>query len=365
MKNKKTTYVIAEAGVNHNGSVRLAKKLIDVAANAGADAVKFQTFRAEALVTAAMPKAVYQRRDRASGSTQFEMLKKLELSDRDHKELYRHAEKRGIEFLSTPFDEKRLDFLVELGVKKIKIPSGEITNGPLLVAAARTSLPVILSTGMASVREIEQALGALAFGYATKRSEAPSRRAFCRAYQCKRNKRAMSKKVVLMQCTSGYPTPLVDVNILAMDTLRKNFGLPIGLSDHSVGINSALAAVARGACVIEKHFTLNRNLEGPDHRASLEPLGLRSLVVAVREIESAMGNGVKRVMPSEAENLFIARKSIVAARPIQRGEKLTVENLTTKRAGKGLSPMFFWDLLGKTVKRDFCENDNLNLSDVS
>lgn len=353
MKNKKTTYVIAEAGVNHNGSVRLAKKLIDVAANAGADAVKFQTFRAEALVTVAMPKAVYQRRDRASGSTQFEMLKKLELSDRDHKELYRHAEKRGIEFLSTPFDETCLDFLVELGVKKIKIPSGEITNGPLLLATARTGLPVILSTGMANITEVEDAVSILSFGYIFPNLPVRSLQKAKVVFRNPEAKSIVRKKVTLLHCTTEYPALNHDLNLAAMNSLRRHFGCRVGFSDHSKGIMVAVAAVALGAAVIEKHLTLDKKMIGPDHAMSLEPDEFAEMVRGIRTVESAIGHGVKRPVCSEMKNIAVVRKVLVASQPIRKGEFFTPENLTAKRAGKGVSPMLYWDILGKKAKRDF------------
>ena len=356
-----SVYIIAEAGVNHNGSVRLAKRLIDVAVNAGADAVKFQTFRAEALVTLAMPKAAYQRRDRASGFTQFEMLKKLELNGRDHKELYRHAKKRGIEFLSTPFDETCLDFLVKLGVKKIKISSGDLTNGPLLLTAARTQLPVILSTGMAGLQEVRDAVAMLAFGYLMPASAKPAFQKLKRLVFSARARDVIRRKVTLLQCTTEYPAPVAEMNLRAMDTLQAELGCAIGLSDHTDGIAVAIAAVARGATVIEKHFTLNKKMPGPDHQASLEPQELRDMIRGIRDVESALGNGGKRVMCSERLNIPVARKSLVAACPICKGEVFTEENLTAKRAGKGLSPMRLWDMLGKKAKCSYKMDQKVTL----
>ena len=353
MKIRNSTYIIAEAGVNHNGSVLLAKKLIDKAKQAGADAVKFQTFHAEDLVTAAMPQASYQMRGRNRSATQLAMLKKLELTDRDHEELYHYARRRGIEFLSTPFDIRSLVFLVKLGIKKIKISSGDLTNGPLLLSAARTKLPVILSTGMSKFKEIEDALAVLAFGYIRSRSEMPTVAKARRVFQIRKAKSLLIRNVILLQCTTEYPAPYNEVNLRAMDALRQHFGCSIGFSDHSEGVFAAIAAVGRGAVVIEKHFTLDKNMRGPDHQASLEPVEFAAMVRGIRAVEVMLGDGKKKPEKSEMKNIPVARKSLVAARPIRRGECFSERNLASKRSGKGLSPMRFWDILGKRAKQNY------------
>jgi N-acetylneuraminate synthase len=289
------------------------------------------------------------------------MLKKLELSDRDHKDLYRHARRRKIEFLSTPFDIRSLDFLVKLGIKKVKISSGDLTNGPLLLAAARTGLPVILSTGMATLREIEEALAVLAFGYSQPRSENLT---LAKARGLLQRREAMSlllRNVSLLQCTTEYPAPFKEVNLRAMDTMRERFGCRIGLSDHSEGIVAAIAAAGRGASMIEKHFTLGRNMPGPDHCASLEPVEFADMVRGIRAVEAMLGNGKKEPAKSEMKNIPVARKSLVAARPIRRGECFTDTNLTSKRSGKGLSPMRFWDMLGKRANHDYAKDQRVSL----
>lgn len=348
----KRTYIIAEAGVNHNGSLALARKLIDAAAAAGADAVKFQTFRAEALVSRTAPKAEYQKRAAGAAGSQYEMLRKVELDAAAHRALAGHCRRRKIQFLSTPFDERSLDLLhTTINVPLIKIPSGEITNGPLLLAAARTGRPIILSTGMSTLDEVKTALEVIAYGY-TSRSCRPTRGAFRASFRSPSGKRALARKVTLLHCTTEYPAPFSDINLRAMDTLRAAFNLPVGLSDHSPGACIPVAAVARGAAVIEKHFTLDRDLPGPDHRASLEPHEFRSMVREIRNIEQALGSGKKSPAPSERKNIPVARKSLVAAREIRKGERFTEENITIKRPGTGASPMRYWDALGiKAAKR--------------
>lgn len=356
MKEKKV-YIIAEAGVNHNGSIEMARGLIDAAAEAGADAVKFQTFRAEDLVSHAALKAEYQVRATGGAESQFEMLKKLELNEAAHRELIGHCVKKGVHFLSTPFDLKSLDLLARsLGLSRLKIPSGEITNGPLLFMAARTGKPIILSTGMSSLAEVEMALGAIAFG-CTDLASRPSIEAFKEAYRSGIGQKALREKVVLLHCTTEYPAPFEDVNLRAMETLKSSFGLPVGLSDHTSGIAVSIAAVALGAAVIEKHITLDRALPGPDHRASLEPDEFKELVSSVASVEEAMGTALKAPAPSEVKNIRVARKSIVAARDIKKGEVFTEENLTVKRPGDGLSPMYYWDLVGSDAKRDYSRDE--------
>lgn len=361
MNNKRSTYIIAEAGVNHNGSLRLAKRLIDAAKTAGADAVKFQTFYAEDLVTAATPKAAYQLGDRKSGLTQFAMLKKLELSGQAQKELCHYARKRDIEFLSTPFDIRSLDFLMKLGIKKIKISSGDLTNGPLLLAAARTKLPVILSTGMANLKEIKDALAILAFGYSRPRSEKPSLLKARRLLHRRETKSLLFRNVILLHCTTEYPAPVKDVNLRAMDAMREHFDCRVGFSDHSKGIIASIAATARGAVVIEKHLTLDKKMQGPDHRASIEPAELEEMIREIHEVEILLGNGKKIPARSEIKNIAVARKSLVAARPILRGEVFSVENITSKRAGRGLLPTRFWNILGKRAKKNYKKDQRVSL----
>lgn len=351
------TYIIAEAGVNHNGSLRMARKLIRVAADAGADAVKFQTFKAENLSSIKAPKAAYQRKTTNVKESQFKMLKRLELDEKAHRELIRYCGKMGIQFLSTPFDLESLDLLVnEFDLPKIKISSGEITNAPLLLRTAQSGKPVILSTGMSTLEEIETALGVLAFGY-IERHRKPSLNYFRNACRSKAGQKALKKKVVLLHCTTEYPAPFDDTHLRAMDTMRTAFGLPVGFSDHTPGIAVAIAAAARGAAIIEKHFTLDRNLPGPDHKASLEPDDLKELVTAVRQVERALGSTRKQPAASEKRNKDIVRKSLVAASDIKKGDKLTDENLTVKRPGTGVSPMNYWDWLGKKALRDYRKDD--------
>lgn len=346
------TYIIAEAGVNHNGSLEMAKKLIEVAAEAGADAVKFQTFKADNLVSRTAPKAVYQTRTTDAGESQFDMIRKLELDAATHEALIEQCRRCGIEFLSTPFDEESVDLLVgKFNLPLLKIPSGDITNAPLLLKIARTAKPAILSTGMSTLGEIEDALGVLAFGYLGL-SE-PSIVAFQAAYRSSDGQRALQDKVTLLHCTTEYPAPLEDVNLRVMDTMRAAFGLPVGYSDHTQGIVVPIAAVARGAVVIEKHFTLDKTLPGPDHNASLEPGELKAMVQAVRDVEQALGSGVKKPSDCEVKNMAIARKSLVAASSVKTGERFSSENLTTKRPGDGLSPMKYWETIGRCASCDY------------
>jgi N-acetylneuraminate synthase len=343
------TYIIAEAGVNHNGSLQMAKELIDAAAEAGADAVKFQSFQAKNLVTKGAQKAIYQQLATGKTESQYDMLKKLELSEEDHIELVQHCKLRQIKFLSTPFDLESVELLVgKLQLNLIKLPSGEITNAPLLLKVAKTGASVILSTGMSMLGDIELALGVLAFGYLQSFDHlVPSLQGFQQAYTSKMGQTILQEKVTLLHCTTEYPAPLPDVNLLALDTLRSTFLLPVGFSDHTEGIAIPIAAVARGASMIEKHFTLDRSLPGPDHLASLEPDELKSMVSSIRQVEVAIGNARKIPTPSEIGNRLVVRKSIVAARDIQKGELFTEENLTVKRPGDGISPMNLWELVGK------------------
>ncbi len=355
----KRVYVIAEAGVNHNGSLDLARELVSVAARAGADAVKFQTFKADKLVSRAAPKAQYQRATTDAEESQHEMIRKLELSDADHEALIAHCKVCNIDFLSTPFDLDSLALLAgRFDLPLIKMPSGDITNAPLLLAAARTGKPVILSTGMSTLGEIEQALGVLAFGY-SETEAAPSMSAFEQAYVSAAGRAALQARVTLLHCTTEYPAPFADVNLRAMTTLANAFDLPAGYSDHTVGIAVPIAAVAMGAVVIEKHFTTDRNLPGPDHQASLEPDELAQMIRSIREVEISLGSAVKQAAPSELKNRAIARKSLVAGAEVRKGEVFTADNLDVKRPGDGLSPVRYWELLGTVADRDYGVDDKV------
>lgn len=350
------TLLIAEAGVNHNGSLDMALRLVDAAAEAGADLVKFQTFRAAGLASRKAPKADYQMRRTDAGESQFDMLRRLELTEDAHERLIGHCAERGIGFLSTPFDPVSLDLLVRLGVQRLKLGSGDLTNAPLLVAIGRTGLPLILSTGMADLGEVEAALKALAFGY-LRRDVPPSLAAFGNSYSSPEGQSALVGAVTLLHCTTEYPASLADVNLRAMDTMAAAFGLPVGYSDHTEGTTVAVAAAARGACIIEKHLTLDRSLPGPDHAASLEPAEWRAMAQAVRDVGRALGDGRKVMMPGERRNAAIARKSLVAARPIAAGELFSPENLTCKRPASGQSPFGFWSLLGQPARRAYDEDE--------
>lgn len=350
--------LIAEAGVNHNGSLERALRLVDIAAEAGVDVVKFQTFKAGAVVSRNARKAAYQLATTDASESQLEMVRKLELTESDHRALLARAEQRGITFLSTPFDLPSVRFLArELALPTIKIGSGEITNAPLLLETARAKPRIILSTGMSTLAEVGAALGVLAFGYTASADAPPGRDAFQMAFKSDAGKAALRERVSLLHCTTEYPSPAEEANLRAMATLEREFGLPVGLSDHSKGIHIAIAAVALGARIIEKHFTLDRTLPGPDHAASLEPAELAGMVKAVRSVEAALGDGVKRPTSSESKNLSIARKSLVAARAIRPGEEFSSANLTTKRPGDGRSPFDYWSMLGTRAKRGYEEDD--------
>lgn len=353
-------FIIAEAGVNHNGSLDMALQLVDAAAEAGADAVKFQTFTAERLVRKNAPKAEYQKQTTGTGESQYEMLRRLELPRAAHETLLERCAARGIGFLSTPFDEVSLDFLTDdLGLKTIKLGSGEVTNGPLLLRVARKSVDVILSTGMSTLGEVETALACLAFGYVAPK-EPPSLDAFFAAYVSQEGQDALRKRVTLLHCTTEYPAPFDEVNLRSMLAMRDAFALPVGYSDHTEGISVSIAAAALGALVIEKHFTLDRTLPGPDHKASLEPGELAELARAVRQVEAALGSGVKAPAPSELKNRKIVRKSLAAARPIHKGELFSQENLVCKRPGCGVSPFALWALLGSSSERDYDTDDEID-----
>jgi N,N'-diacetyllegionaminate synthase len=333
----KKILIIAEAGVNHNGDINLAKQLVDVAAAAGADSVKFQTFSADRQVTQNARKAEYQIQATSSSESQYEMLSKLELSESMHRELIEHCKNRNIEFLSTAFDIESVNLLISLGQKIFKIPSGEITNLPYLRHIGQFGKKVILSTGMSTLGDVELAIDALEHA-GTHRSN-----------------------ITALHCTTEYPTPMYEVNLQAMESIRSAFDIDVGYSDHTQGIEASIAAAALGASVIEKHFTIDSNLPGPDHKASLEPDQLKAMVDAIRNVEIALGDGIKRPTPSEVKNKSIVRKSIVAMRAIKAGEIFTVENLTAKRPGYGISPMRWDDVLGQSARRDFLVDELIEL----
>ena len=350
-------FVIAEAGVNHNGDRDMAFALVDAAAEAGADAVKFQTFRAEDLASRSAPKAAYQKTTTDAAHSQLEMLRGLELPRDLHFEIKTHCQTRSIQFLSTAFDSDSLAFLIgDVGLELLKIPSGEITNGPLLLQAAISRKPLILSTGMATIAEIAEALGVLAFGYLDI-PEAPSRDAFGSAWESAAGRQALCERVTLLHCTTAYPTPIADVNLRAMATMAETFGLKVGYSDHTQGVTIPVAAAAMGATVIEKHFTLDRTLPGPDHQASLEPAELNAMVEAIRNVEAALGSADKQPVASEIENMAVARKSLVTLKAIASGEKFSPRNLGVKRPGTGRSPMDYWTWLDRPAERDYAEGE--------
>ena len=328
-------FIIAEAGVNHNGDIELAKKLIDVASESGVDAVKFQTFKAEKLVSRDAPKADYQNKAIGEEESQFDMIKKLEIDYDAHRILIDYCSKKNIMFLSTPFDLESMDELDELGIEIFKVPSGEIDNFPYLKKVAKLGKPIILSTGMANLSEIEGALNVL--------------------YEngC--------KDITVLHCNTEYPTPVEDVNLNAMLTIRDAFKVKIGYSDHTLGIEIPIAATAMGARVIEKHFTLDKNMDGPDHKASLEPNELKEMVKSIRNIELALGNGIKKPSKSEEKNKNIARKSIVALTKIKKGDLFTEDNITVKRPGNGISPMRWDEIIGKIANKDYKEDELINI----
>ena len=350
------TFLIAEAGVNHNGSIELAKKLIDAAVMAGADAVKFQSFVASSIVTAGASKAEYQITNTGSKESQLEMLKKLELSHSQQRELHQYCQRSGIQFLSTPFDTASLNFLtVDLGLETIKVGSGELTNAPFLFEVARLAKNIILSTGMSTIDEVADALGVIAFVMTDSKN--PSVSSFKSALASSEGRKAVTSKVTLLHCTTDYPTVPSDVNLRAMLTLREKFDCQVGFSDHSVGIHLAVAAVAMGATVIEKHLTIDRDLPGPDHKASLEPNEFKNLVDQVRDLENAFGDGIKRPTEVELKNKKIARRSLVALKAIKTGDVFTSENVSIKRPGTGRSPFEYWSLLGTKATSDIAENE--------
>jgi N-acetylneuraminate synthase len=352
------TLIIAEAGVNHNGDEKLAFELVDAAYKAGADIVKFQTFKAKNLVTVNAKQADYQVTNTQIQESQLAMLSRLELSYDAHHRLIKYCNELGIEFLSTAFDSESLDFIVnELSLTRLKIPSGEITNAPLVLQHARTGCDLIVSTGMATLADIEAVLGVIAFGYTMPFDAIPSEEDFQAAYFSELGKKALKAKVTVLHCTTEYPAPLVDINLRAMDTLSTAFGLPVGYSDHSEGIIVPIAAVARGAILIEKHFTLDKNMDGPDHKASLNPIELKSMIDGIRAVELILGDGIKGPRPSEIKNKVAARKSIVAIRDITSGTLITADDIAIKRPGNGISPYNYWKILGKVTDIDYQAGD--------
>jgi N,N'-diacetyllegionaminate synthase len=336
MKYEKTL-IIAEAGVNHNGNLSMARKLIEAAADAGADMVKFQSFKADRLAATKSEKAEYQKSNTDSGGGQLDMLRNLELDLDDHLALKRHCDSCGIRFFSTAFDLESLDMLHELGLEIFKIPSGEITNLPYLRRMGTFGKPIILSTGMANLGEIEDAIGVLE-STGTPREE-----------------------ITILHCNTEYPTPMCDVNLRAMETIHQAFGVRVGYSDHTLGIEIPIAAVALGAVVIEKHLTLDRSLPGPDHAASLEPGEFKAMVRGIRNIEIALGDGLKRPSSSEQKNMPIARKSLVAGVPIIKDQVFNLQNIAIKRAGKGISPMLLDEILGRRAVRDFNTDEPIEI----
>lgn len=331
----KHVFIIAEAGVNHNGSLDNAKRMVECAAEAGADAIKFQTFKAETLVCKNAQKAEYQKEATGNEESQFDMLKKLELTEEEYEELKQYCGEKHIMFLSTPFDLDGLQYLNEIGMEIIKIPSGEITNYPYLREIGKIRKPIIMSTGMSTMAEVEEAVEVLQMNGA--------------------------KDITLLHCNTQYPTPYGDVNLRAMLALKDKFHTEVGYSDHTLGIEVPIAATAMGATVIEKHFTLDRGMEGPDHKASLEPDELKCMIQSIRNVEQAMGTGIKEPTNSEYKNILVARKSIVARKQIQAGEIFTEENITTKRPGDGMSPMRWNEVIGKTASREYGVDEKIVL----
>ncbi|NOZ52454.1 MAG: N-acetylneuraminate synthase [Gammaproteobacteria bacterium] len=362
MCKSKSTYIIAEAGINHNGCFETAIKLIDAAHSAGANAVKFQSFIPEALASDTAPMAQYQIEKTGNNSTQLQMLRSLALNFAQQEMLFKYCNAIGIEFLSTPFDHESQKFLCcTLGLSHIKIGSGDITNGPLLLAIAKNNKNIILSTGMSDLNEIQQALNIIAFGYAQTHDTQPTNATLKAAFKSEQNQAILKKKITLLHCTTAYPCPYDNVNLRAMDTLATQFKLSVGYSDHTRGSNVAVAAVARGATVIEKHFTLDNNQSGPDHQASIEPHQLKQMIQDIRSTEACLGSAEKIAVESEIQNKAIARKHLVAACTIRKGETFTPEALTCKRTGHGLSPMYYWQLLHMQSNKNYLKDEVITL----
>lgn len=359
-----STLIIAEAGVNHNGSEALAFQLVDKAVAAGVDVVKFQTFKSELLVTEQAKQADYQVKNTQQKESQLSMLKKLELPFQSHLAIRDYCREKGIEYLSTAFDEVSLDFLVnDMKLTKLKLPSGELTNTPFVLAHAKTGCDLIVSTGMATIEEIHFALATIAYGLLNQDvSACPKNDEFILAYRSQEGQAILKEKVSLLHCTTEYPAPFDEVNLNAMALMEQEFGLPIGYSDHTAGIAVSLASVAKGAVIIEKHFTLDQEMEGPDHKASIEPDELLAMVQGVRQIESALGKAIKAPSESEKRNMEVARKSIVASATIKQGDVFSEQNLAVKRPGNGISPTKYYLILGKVAEKDFFEGELITMA---
>lgn len=361
-----STTIIAEAGVNHNGDPALALELIAAAADAGADMVKFQTFKSAKLASASAAKAGYQKQTTDGAESQLAMLQRLELAHDDHLKLVEHCEKHGITFISTAGEVDSLRFLAEdLKLPVIKLGSGELTNAPLLLAAARSDARVMLSTGMGTIAEIEMALAIMAFGMTRADDTHAGRAGFAEALLQDGIWERLRDKVALLQCTTEYPSAAEDTNLRVMDTLRAAFGLEVGYSDHTEGNSVSFAAVARGATIIEKHVTLDRTMEGPDHAASIEPHELAELVRGIRQVEKALGSGIKRPGAREIENRKVVRRSLVAARPVEKGSVLVADDLTVKRPGDGISAVDLWDSIGRRAARNLAQDETIRTGDLT
>lgn len=356
-----STFIIAEAGVNHNGDSDKALQLVDAAVASGADAVKFQTFKSENLVTDTAGKAEYQKKLTDSNESQIEMLKKLELSHDAHFRLHEYCQKQNIEFMSTAFDLESLDFLLNhMDLQRLKLPSGEITNHPLVLAHAKSGLDIIVSTGMATMGEIEQALAVIAAGYAGDWAKGKVEHAtWQKAYVNPEAQALLKQKATVLHCVSEYPAPAEALNLRAIASIKQTFGLNVGYSDHSLGIWAPISAVTLGATVIEKHFTLDKTLPGPDHQASLDPAELKAMVEGIRNVEKALGNGIKRPVPAEIVNREPIRKSLVCIAPIQQGEVITEAHISVKRPETGTSPTRYWEVLGKPASRSYLAGEPL------
>ena len=358
----KKTIIIAEAGVNHNGSLELAIELVKQAKQSGADYVKFQTFSSDRLASIHAPKAMYQKQTTNGASeTQYDMLKRLELTASMHEKIYEECERQGIQFLSTPFDSDSLKYLDKnFAMDYIKLGSGEITNAPLLLDAAKTNKKIILSTGMATLQEIEDALSVIGFGYYSSITELPSKEKFKAVYQKHTVRELLSSKVSLLHCTTEYPTQKSDVNLNAMNTMRNHFNVECGYSDHTEGVDVALFAVAAGAHIIEKHFTLDKSLPGPDHKASLDAEQLKYMVSRIREVEFILGDGVKAPVKSELSNRLVARKGLKATQEIKKNQLFTEQNIMPKRPENGRSPFDYWELLNQKSTQEYTKDDAIS-----
>lgn len=359
------TYIIAEAGVNHNGSIDLALKLVEEAAHAGADAVKFQTFITNKNISPKAEKADYQKKTTNENETQYEMVRKLELTFEEFKLLQRHCEKNNITFLSTGFDLESLDFLInELNIPYIKIPSGDITNAPLILKAAQSGKEILLSTGMCNIEDIHNALAIIYFGMVSPK-EVPQNFDHIKRIYKNGNKSILKDRVTILQCTTEYPTPPKDINLKTLVTFKEEFGTSVGFSDHSEGTLACSLAVALGASIIEKHFTLDKEMEGPDHRASLEPSEFNKMVEEIRFTEKSLGSREKKVSDSEKKNIMIARKSLVAEKEIAKSEAFTAENLSVKRPGNGLSPIYYWDCMNHLASKNYFNNEQIESRELN